>query len=123
MTFSGVAAAAPGVLRSQFVGRDDEHRTGRGIGCVDHPPLDGVLKIPPRVRLAQSHTRSLAPRAIFQRPSQDVLNFVLVHIVAVNVRPPGGRIDIVADLHELLYAERLDWKVGIDRGKRGSWKT
>lgn len=56
-------------------------------------------EIPSVLSLSDSDTRALSPGSILARRNQDLLHFVLVNLMVVNMRVSRFRIGVEADAH------------------------
>ncbi len=69
-----------------------------GVRHVDNP------QIPPSLGPTQCDSRSLSSRSILHGPAKHGFDFRLCHAVAVDVRLPSLRIDVVPDAHAGMLA-------------------
>src|SRR5208283_936807 len=86
----------------QFVGRNYEHAFRLRVGNIDD------TQIPSAPRLPDSDSRTVASRPVLARCFEDILDFPFVNAMLKDVRLPGGRIEIIANIHRQPHT-RLPW--------------
>jgi hypothetical protein len=55
--------------------------------------------VPPGVRLADGNPSVIVAGAIFPWPTEHVLDLILAHVVAIDVRFASFRVDVIANVH------------------------
>jgi len=56
-------------------------------------------QVPPGTSLTDGNPRTLTPGPVFARGIENILDFLLIHVVVVDVRLTGFRIDVVSDVY------------------------
>jgi hypothetical protein len=87
-------------LAYQIIRRDDEYALGNLVGDIDDP------KVPPGLRLTDGDPSITISRAVLAWPPENVLHLILTHVVTVDVRLPGFRVDEKPNLHFTILRHR-----------------